>query len=121
MSGEQVCEVVVTAPSPDWLADFTRKLVDQRLCAAGHNVTTVRSIYRWRDIVHDEGEARVALHTRRSLVPTIIDRVNQAHPYEVACVVALPVVEGDEAYLRWVLEETESPRLDSEPATWEPS
>ena len=107
MSNEEVCEVIVTAPSADWLADFTRTLVNERLCACGHNITTIRSIYRWQGAVHDESEARVALHTRRTLVPAIIDRVNRQHPYEVACVIALPVIEGSAAYLRWVLDETE--------------
>jgi periplasmic divalent cation tolerance protein len=51
----------------------------------------------------------VALHTRRGLVPEIVARVNDAHPYEVACVIALPVVGGNDAYLRWVLAETVEP------------
>jgi periplasmic divalent cation tolerance protein len=106
---EEVCEVVVTGPDAGWLADFTRSLVDDRLCACGHNFAAIRSIYRWQGTVHDEPEARVALHTRRGLVPEIVARVNDAHPYEVACVIALPVVGGNDAYLRWVLAETVEP------------
>ena len=26
-----ICEIVITAPDPDWLADFTRRLVENRL------------------------------------------------------------------------------------------
>ena len=44
----ELCEVVITAPDPDWLMDFSRKLVEQRLCASAHNFAPVRSIYRWR-------------------------------------------------------------------------
>ncbi|MFI7025338.1 divalent cation tolerance protein CutA [Micromonospora sp. NPDC049900] len=29
------------------------------------------------------------------------------HPYEVPCVIAVTVNEGNPAYLRWVLDETE--------------
>ncbi len=56
----EFCEVVITAPNADWLATFTRSLVDDRLVACGHNLAAIRSIYRWQGAVHDEREARVA-------------------------------------------------------------
>jgi periplasmic divalent cation tolerance protein len=100
------CEVVVTADDADWLAAFTRTLVEERLAACGHTVAAVRSIYRWQGSVHDEPEARVALHTRRSLVPAIVARADELHPYDVPCVLALPVVGGNPAYLAWIDAET---------------
>jgi periplasmic divalent cation tolerance protein len=103
---DEVCEVVITAPDAEWLASFTRDLVESRLAAAGHNITEVRSIYRWQGQVFDRAEARVALHTRRSLVPQIIERANQRHPYEVPCVVALPIVDGSANYINWILDQT---------------
>jgi periplasmic divalent cation tolerance protein len=106
---EEYCEVVVTAEDADWLAGFTRTLVEERLAACGHHVTAIRSVYRWQGEVHDEPEARVALHTRRSLVPAIVARTQQLHPYDVPCVIALPLVDGNPAYLRWIAEETRSP------------
>ena len=33
----ELVEVVITAPDPDWLKNFSRKLVEQRLCASAHN------------------------------------------------------------------------------------
>jgi periplasmic divalent cation tolerance protein len=101
-----VCEVVITAADPEWLARFTRRLVEERLAACGHQIAAIRSIYRWEGAVHDEGEARVALHTRTSLVPRIVERANDEHPYDVPCVLALPVVGGNPAYLHWVETET---------------
>jgi periplasmic divalent cation tolerance protein len=104
----EVCEVVITAPDADWLADFTRRLVDDRLCASGHNIAPIRSIYRWKGTTHDEGEARVALHTRTELLPAIIDRANAEHPYEVPCVIATPVIAGNPTYIQWILDETDA-------------
>jgi periplasmic divalent cation tolerance protein len=102
----EVCEVIITAPDAEWLAGFTRRLVEDRLCASGHNIAPIRSIYRWRGQIYDVTEARVALHTRASLVAEIIERTNKEHPYEVPCVVALPVVDGNPEYVSWVLAET---------------
>jgi periplasmic divalent cation tolerance protein len=38
---DEVCAIVITAPDPDWLAEFVRNLVEQRLCASGHIVNPV--------------------------------------------------------------------------------
>ncbi len=103
---EECCEVVVTAADADWLAGFTRTLGEERLAACGHVIGAIRSVYRWQGRIEDEPEARVALHTRRSLVPAIVARTEQLHPYEVPCVIALPLTGGNPDYLEWVLEGT---------------
>ena len=103
---EEFCEVVVTAADADWLAGFTRTLVEERLAACGHQVADIRSIYRWEGAVYDEPEARVALHTRRALVDAIAARADELHPYDVPCVIAVPLVGGNPAYLEWLAAET---------------
>lgn len=106
---EQICEVVITGPSEEQIVGFTRKLVADRLAACGQTVERVRSIYRWDGEVQDEPEARVALHTRLSLVPAIVRRAEEDHPYDVPCVIALPVLAANPAYQRWVIAETAEP------------
>lgn len=106
---EEVCEVIITASDADWLAAFTRRLVEDRLCACGQNIVHIRSIYRWQEVVHDQTEARVAFHTRLALIPEIVDRANREHFYEVPCVIAIPIAKGNPAYLNWVLTETKAP------------
>jgi periplasmic divalent cation tolerance protein len=101
-----LCEVIITGPTAGWLADFTRSLVEDRLAACGQNISAIRSIYRWHGAIEDEGEARVALHTRMDLVDAIVERANRDHPYDVPCVIALPIAGGNPAYEHWVREET---------------
>ncbi len=101
-----ICEVVVTAADAEWLAQFTRRLVEDRLAACGHQIAAIRSIYRWDGAVQDDPEARVALHTRTSLVDAIVARADAEHPYDVPCVIALPIVAANPAYAEWVLAET---------------
>jgi periplasmic divalent cation tolerance protein len=103
---EPVCEVVITADDEAWLVAFTRSLVDERLAACGQIISPIRSIYRWGGEIQDDTEVRVALHTRVSLAPTIIERARAEHPYEVPCVLALPIQDGNPDYLAWVIEST---------------
>lgn len=105
-----VCEVVITAADADTLASLTRTLVEERLCACGHIIAGIRSIYRWEGAIQDDPEARVALHTRTALVPEVVARATALHAYDVPCIIALPVVGGNPAYIEWVLAETREPR-----------
>ena len=88
---EPICEVIITADNEDWLITFTRSLVEDRLVACGQHIAPIRSVYRWEGTIHDDHETRVALHTRSSLVQDVIDRTRQAHPYDVPCILAIPV------------------------------
>ena len=103
---EPICEVIITADNEDWLINFTRSLVQDRLVACCQRIAAIRAIYRWDGEIQDAQEIRVALHTRASLVPAIVDRTRREHPYEVPCVLALPVQAGNPDYLEWVIDET---------------
>jgi periplasmic divalent cation tolerance protein len=52
----------------------------------------------------------VALHTRTSLVPEIIEQTNARHPFEVPCVIALPFAVANPAYAQWIRDSTRSNR-----------
>ena len=109
MKRDDICEVIITAPDADWLAQFTTDLVTERLAACGQVIAPIRSIYRWQGEIYDVGEARVALHTRISLVERIVEKTSRAsrdHPYDVPCVIATAVFAGNPSYLQWVHDET---------------
>jgi periplasmic divalent cation tolerance protein len=105
----EFCEIVITADSAEWLAGFTRSLVEDKLVAAAHNIAIIRSIYRRQGKIEDRSEARVALHTRSGLLPAIVDRTKAQHPYQVPGIVALPIIGGSADYLAWIAQETRAP------------
>jgi periplasmic divalent cation tolerance protein len=111
---EPICEVIITADDEDWLIMFTRSLIEDGLAACGQQSAPIRSIYRWDGSIRDDREVRVALHTRASLLPAIIDRVRREHSYEVPCVLAIPVETGNPDYISWVIEETSEPAADDQ-------
>lgn len=106
---EECCEIVVTDADAERLMALTRTLVEERLVACGQHIAPIRSVFRWEGAVQEEAEARVALHTRRSLVDAVVARVVDLHDYDVPCVLALPVLGGNPAYRRWVAAETREP------------
>jgi periplasmic divalent cation tolerance protein len=105
---ERICEIIITAPDPTWLAGLTRQLVDDRLVAGSHQIETVRSIYRWEGIVHDVRESRVALRTRCALFELIAQAVKDRHPYLTPSIVSVPIEKTTPDYHAWILTETRS-------------
>jgi len=105
----ELCEVVITAPDPDWLYAFARSLVEDGLAASAHNFTPVQSIYTWQAQVHERTEGRVSLHTSRDRIADIVARAKREHPYQVPGVSARPIIDGNPDYLAWIAKTTGAP------------
>ncbi|MCE5271423.1 divalent-cation tolerance protein CutA [bacterium] len=98
--------VLVTAGNAEAAAQLARALVEERLAACGNVIPNLRSIYRWRGAVHDEGEALLILKTRASLFEKLRARVVELHSYEVPEVVALEIQAGHGPFLDWLADST---------------
>jgi periplasmic divalent cation tolerance protein len=103
---DEITEVFVTAEDAEWLAGFTRRLVEDGLAACGNIVPGVRSIYRWQGEVEEGSEALVILHTRHGLVERIVERANDEHPDDTPQVLAVPTTGAHPGYRDWLLEVT---------------
>jgi hypothetical protein len=56
----------------------------------------------------------VILHTRKSLVPQVIERTDEEHPYDMPQILVLSVIDANPDYRSWVLDSTSGvPRRSS--------
>jgi periplasmic divalent cation tolerance protein len=98
--------VLTTLPVDADAAAFARALVDDRLAACVNLLPQMESIYRWEGSVEREAERQVVIKTARQRVASLWERVRDLHPYDVPEFVVLPIVDGNDAYLRWIAEST---------------
>jgi len=98
--------ILVTAASDEEAGRIAHELVSQRLAACVNILGPIRSVYSWRDQVHDESERLLIVKTRAELVPEVEARVRALHSYETPEVIALPIASGSEPYLDWIWAET---------------
>lgn len=86
-----------------------KALVDERLAACANIVPGLESIYRWQGEVVEDKEILLVLKTRAELVEAAIAKVKELHSYTCPCIVALPILTGNPAYLDWLGAETREP------------
>jgi len=95
--------VVLTACDSEKQAEkLAHTLVDQHLAACVNILPKGRSIYRWEGKIEDSTEWLLLIKSRRDLFTTLRAEIQRVHSYEVPEVVAIPVVDGSEAYLGWL-------------------
>jgi len=102
--------IFVTCPDAKVAEAIARDLVDKRLAACGNVTPPVSSVYRWKGKVVRESEVLLLVKTRTSLVSACTKAIRAKHPYELPEIVAVPIVGGLPAYLRWVASETTGKR-----------
>lgn len=102
-------QVTTTLPDRDAATRIGRRLVEERLAACAQVAGPVSSVYWWQGEVETAGEWYCHLKTTAARVPALITRLRELHPYQTPEIIALPVTEGDAAYLRWIAESVGAP------------
>ena len=100
--------VLVTASSEQEARQIARALVTKMLAACASVVPGITSIYRWQDEVQEDQEWLLVVKTRRDVLDAVIEEVQRLHSYDVPEIIALPLVGGNQDYLRWLDKGVES-------------
>jgi periplasmic divalent cation tolerance protein len=104
-------QVTTTLPDRDAANRIGRRLVEERLAACAQVVGPVASVYWWQGEVETAGEWYCHLKTTATRVEALMARLRELHPYETPEIVALPLTEGDPAYLQWIADSVADPSL----------
>jgi periplasmic divalent cation tolerance protein len=94
--------VLTTCDSEKKAAQLARHLVEHRIAACVNILPKARSIYRWQGKIEDSGEWMLLIKSRRDLFAALRAEIQKLHTYEVPEVIAIPMVDGSEAYLGWL-------------------
>jgi len=104
-----VLQVTTAAGSREEARALAGVLLERRLAACVQVVGPVESRYRWEGRLETATEWLCVAKTTAGRYDEVEAAIRQAHSYDVPEILAVPVVGGSEAYLRWVAEETAPP------------
>ena len=98
--------IYITVGSVEEARTIGNKLVSDRLAACVNIIDNVSSMYWWKGEIQDDKEVILIAKTKESLVPELVEKVRSMHSYSCPCIVSLPILDGNKAFLNWVVEET---------------
>ena len=95
--------VLVTCGSRREAQRIAREIVTRRLAACVNLLEMpVESVYRWKGKVEKAREFLLLIKTSARRLVELEATVKRLHSYEVPEFIALPIVAGSPAYLRWL-------------------
>jgi len=107
MYSERAVFVYTTYPSIVEAEQAGRALVERRLCACVNILPGMVSYYWWNGALERGEEAVMIIKTRASLSEQVSAAVKEMHSYSTPAILVIPVESVDEAYLGWLLAETD--------------
>jgi periplasmic divalent cation tolerance protein len=100
--------VYTTWPDAETAGAAAAAAVEARLAACVNMMAPIASVYRWEGEIEHAVETPVIFKTTPESVERLKAFILARHPYEVPCVLALPVqpAGSNVAYVGWIAAET---------------
>ncbi len=94
--------VLSTCASEEEADRIARLLVERRLAACVNVLPNMRSVYRWNGGIESANECLLVIKSARGLFEQLRAALESAHSYELPEALALTVIDGSPAYLKWL-------------------
>lgn len=94
--------VYITVPDLDTAHTLARGAVEQGLAACANILPQMTSVYPWKGSLEVASEVILLLKTAADKVELLEQWIQEHHPYEVPCILQLPISGGNQAYLEWL-------------------
>jgi len=98
--------VLVTTASEVEATTIGKTIVKQGLAACANILALKKSIFQWEGQIVEEQECLIMMKSRSDLFDDLAMAVKRLHSYKVPEIVAVPIVQGSQDYLKWVMEST---------------
>lgn len=98
-------QVVTTVPSEKEGERIAMALLEKRLAGCVQIIGPIKSSYWWQGKIECSSEWLCVAKAERKLFAQIEETIKALHSYEVPEILAVPIVEGSEDYLRWLREQ----------------
>ena len=96
----------VPCPDQGTAEKIAKTLMTEKLVACANIIPGMQSLYWWQGNLESSTEFILILKTlnRPGAQETVTARVGELHPYEIPCIMTLPVLGINESYKKWLEE-----------------
>ena len=83
---------------------ISKALLENKLIACANILDGVQSLFWWQGKIDEASEAMMILKTKKILFKKVLAQVKALHSYQTPEVIALPMIDGNSEYLKWINE-----------------
>ena len=95
-------QVITTTDKKELAGAIARHLVEDKLAACVQVLDGIESTYLWKGKIETSREFMCLIKTREDLYPQVEAAIKKMHTYETPEILALPIQQGNEDYLKWL-------------------
>jgi periplasmic divalent cation tolerance protein len=95
-------------PNKKLAKNITKVIMKHKLAACISMIENVKSVFSWDSEICEEKEIMMMIKTKRDNYGKIKLVIEDMHSYSVPEIIAVPIVDCSEDYLKWLIKETES-------------
>ena len=88
---------------------IAKALVESKLAACVNIIKNLTSVYTWENKLCQEDEILLVIKTRENLFEELKAKIIELHEYSLPEIIFLPVTNGHEPYINWVMNECKTP------------
>jgi periplasmic divalent cation tolerance protein len=92
----------VTVPDMEMARVIAGGAIREKLAACANILPRMTAIYEWNGDIEEENELVVILKTSRKTVSLLGKWVKDHHPYDVPCILEVPLGRGNHDYVSWL-------------------
>jgi periplasmic divalent cation tolerance protein len=100
--------VLITAADHDEASRIAEMLVTQQLAACVQILPAMEAVYRWEGKIERQPEILLLVKTVTSRFHELEQAVRAIHSYQTPEIVALPIIQGSNDYLKWLIDAVNS-------------
>lgn len=98
--------IFITASSRKEAELICNELVESKLVACCNIISDVKSIFFWNGTLNHENESMIIAKSIHQNFKDILVRVKKIHSYDTPEIIAMPIIDGSDDYLKWIKDET---------------
>lgn len=98
-------QVVTTTDQAELAKQIAAALVEKQLAACVQISGPMTSVYRWQGQIEIAQEWTCAIKTTKAAFDRVAATIRELHSYDEPEIIATPIVDGSESYLKWLKEQ----------------
>ena len=98
----EVIVIATTVGTQQQALDIAQALVHRRLVACVNILPNVRSIFRWKGKIHDDGEFMLLVKTIPGRYDAVKEAIREIHTYELPEILGHSVALAEPNFAAWI-------------------